>query len=73
MQDLNKEEELQQQLSQINMQMRQVKVDTRQIQEQYKEVDKNIQEEHKVIYDLEERYRKINALITLRKRKPNPN
>eukprot|EP00347_Sterkiella_histriomuscorum_P001895 403370257 len=72
MQDLNKEEELQQQLSHTNMQIRQVKLDTRQIQEQYKEIDKSIQEEHKIIYDLEERYRKINALIAIKKRK-NPN
>ena len=55
------------------MQMRQVKTDTRLLQEQCKELEKQLQDEHKVIHDMEERHRKIAALIQLKRKRPNAN
>lgn len=67
--NLNKQEDIQIGLNFLNQQIRQTKYDIKEVQDKYKETSKILQSQHVQIYDLEERFRKINLLIKKSKNK----
>lgn len=73
MEDLNKEDEFQDRLGNINYQIRQTKQEIKSKSEKYKETEKVIQDEHVQIYDLEERHRKLCMIIKGRKKQQKQN
>ena len=63
MTDLNKDEEFQTKLRQVNDEVRRVKHSLKETQDRQKELDRVNQEQHLVLLAMEERSRKLQTLI----------
>jgi hypothetical protein len=68
MSDLNKEEEFTGKVRQLHDEIRRVKCTIKEVQERHKEVERVNQEQHLILLAMEERSRRLQALITTKTR-----